>query len=61
MRVYYTTIDVAERLGVSPNTIRKWFATGRLRGVKVGRLVRFTEEAVEDFINEEGQHDGQGE
>lgn len=54
-RKFLSCKDVAERLGVSPNSVRKWRATGRLRGVKVGRLVRFTEEAVEDFISEGGK------
>lgn len=56
-RKFLSCKDVAERLGVSPNSVRKWYATRRLRGVKVGRLVRFTEEAISDFIHEEADND----
>ena len=41
-----TTDDVARLLGCSPAAVRKWRSQGRLRAVKVGRLVRFRGEEV---------------
>jgi excisionase family DNA binding protein len=41
-----TTEDVARLLGCSPAAVRKWRSQGRLKGVKLGRLVRFRSEDV---------------
>src|SRR5262245_4123655 len=32
--------DAAERLGVAPKTVRSWLRTGKVRGVRAGRLWR---------------------
>lgn len=40
------TEDVARVLGCSPAAVRKWRAQGRLRAVKVGRLVRYRGEEI---------------
>lgn len=45
-----TPEEAAERLAVSPKSIREWLRTGRLAGVKVGRLWRIREEALEAFL-----------
>jgi len=47
-----TAQDVAEMLGVSKNTIYNMIKTGGLASYKVGRKVRFTEDAVQGFINQ---------
>ena len=60
------TVDAAaERLGVRPATIRSWILKReKLEVVKVGRLVRITEDSVERFIEKntipprEEKHDG---
>ena len=44
------TADVAERLAVSPATIRKWIFAGRLPTVHVGRAVRVREEDIEALV-----------
>jgi excisionase family DNA binding protein len=36
-----TTEQAARYLSVSPHTIRKWAAQGRLRRVKIGALTRY--------------------
>jgi len=47
-----TPDEVAEKLGVTPHTLAVWRTTGRydLAYVKVGRLVRYREGAVQRFI-----------
>ena len=43
---------VAERLAVSPATVRIWLRKGILKGAKVGggKLWRISETAIEEFI-----------
>src|SRR5262245_39729692 len=36
--------DAAERLGVAPKTIRAWLRTGKVRGIRAGRLWRLRPE-----------------
>jgi excisionase family DNA binding protein len=42
--------DAAALLGCSEAAIRKWLYQRRLRGVRVGRLVRLREEDLAAFI-----------
>lgn len=42
--------EVAERLAVSPATVRKWIFAGRLPTVRLGRAVRVREEDIETLI-----------
>jgi excisionase family DNA binding protein len=45
------TIDeVAAKLKVKPRTVREWLQTGRLRGIRAGRLWRMRAEDVEAFL-----------
>ena len=41
-----TTDEVARLLGCSTGAVRKWRAKGRLRAVKVGKLVRYRGEDI---------------
>ena len=43
---------VAERLAVSPATVRIWLRKGTLKGIKVGggKLWRISESEIEEFI-----------
>jgi excisionase family DNA binding protein len=45
--------EVAEILGVSPQTLATWRATGRydLPFVKIGRLCKYRQEDVQEFID----------
>lgn len=45
-----TPEQAAERLSVSPETIKKWLRAGKLNGVKVSVLWRVREEDLEEFI-----------
>ncbi len=47
-----TPEQAAERLAVSPKTLRDWLRTGELKGVKVGRLWRVRPADLEAFIQE---------
>ena len=42
--------DVADQLGVHPETIRRLIHDGRLDAVRVGRVLRVHRDAVESFL-----------
>ena len=46
----HTVRDVADRIGVHPETIRRLIHEGRLRGVRVGRALRVDDESVEELV-----------
>lgn len=48
--VVYTAKEVAERLAVSEDTIRRKANRGEIRSFRVGSAIRFTEDAVIDYI-----------
>lgn len=45
----------AEHLGCTPETIYKLVADGKLRAIRVGRLVRIPESALAEFISGGGK------
>ncbi|MBX6378522.1 MAG: helix-turn-helix domain-containing protein [Clostridia bacterium] len=45
-----TVEETAERLAVSPRSVRAWLRTGELRGVKVRNLWRVPESAIDEFL-----------
>ena len=46
------TSAIAEQLGMSVSTIRKWVHYGFIPHVKLGRAVRFREKDIETWIEE---------
>jgi len=40
------TRDAARRLRVTPRTIRRWLASGRLTGQRIGRILTVDESAL---------------
>jgi excisionase family DNA binding protein len=42
--------DVADRIGVHPETVRRLIHEGRLRAVRVGRALRVENDALEELI-----------
>ena len=46
-----TPEEAAERLAISPKTIRDWLRSRKLQGVKVGRLWRVRESTVEAIVS----------
>jgi len=46
----YDVNHAAQRLAVSPWTIRAYIRSGKLRPVRIGRLVRLDEKEIADFV-----------
>ena len=46
----YSPDEVAERLGVTGSTVRRWVATGELDGVKVGGLIMISAQSYEALL-----------
>ena len=51
MENYYSAADIADRLGVSTLTVRRWIESGKLRAVKVARNVRVPESALRALLD----------
>lgn len=51
--------EVADHFQVSTHTVYRWVEQGRLRPVRVGSLIRFSEASISDFLerseNERGR------
>lgn len=47
-----TVNEAAERLALSPDTIRKWLRSGQIEGVKISRIWRVYENDIEEIIKE---------
>jgi len=45
------TDEAAKLLGIKPWTLRAWVSEKRVPYVKLGRLVRFDEKMLEEWIN----------
>ena len=46
----YSVKDAGKLLAVSPWTVRAYIRLGKLRAVRIGRLVRLAENDLEQFI-----------
>lgn len=46
-----STSTLSKRLDISENTIRWWVATGKVPYVKLGKLVRFNVQKIQQFID----------
>ena len=44
--IFLTYIDLSERWKVPINTLRMWVMEGKLKPIKLGRLVRFLESYI---------------
>lgn len=51
MNKLLTPEEAAERLAVSPKSVRKWLAQGKLKGARAGRLWRIREQDLEAFLD----------
>lgn len=49
-KALYSVKEVASRLGVHPETIRRLIHDGRLEAVRIGRVLRVEGEAVDQFL-----------
>jgi len=50
--------EVAKLLRISKRTLLREVEAGKLEAFKVGKSLRFTREAVEDYINKQKVHPG---
>lgn len=48
---HYTVDQVAERVAVNPETVRREVSKGRLRCIRFGRHMRFSESAVKEWLD----------
>ncbi len=46
-----TTAEVAGMLKVNAETIRRWHRAGKLRGIRIGKAIRFEQASVEVWLN----------
>lgn len=46
----YTTEQVAQMLQIHPLTVLKYFKSGKLKGIKLGRVYRVRESDLKQFI-----------
>ncbi len=53
---HYTAQQVAERVSVHPETVRREASKGCLRFIRIGRDLRFSESAVKEWL--ESKRDG---
>lgn len=49
---FYTIKEVAELLKVSDGGVRKWLKSGKLKGIKLGRIWRIKKSDLDEFVNE---------
>lgn len=49
---YYSVKEIANKVGVHPNTVRNWIESGELKAYKLGRVLRIKKEDFEDFAKE---------
>ncbi|KKK46851.1 hypothetical protein LCGC14_3161080 [marine sediment metagenome] len=45
-----TIKEVAEKFGVHEQTVYRWVYSGKLKAIKVGGLLRVTEEQLKEFV-----------
>jgi excisionase family DNA binding protein len=49
---FYTILETAQVLQVTPQTIRSYIKKGRLRGQRIGRPILITENNLREFLKE---------
>jgi excisionase family DNA binding protein len=49
--ILYTTKEVAEKLEVTPLTLRKYINQGRIKGQKVGQRFFISQDNLNEFFN----------
>lgn len=47
---YYSVIELAELLNVTPQTIRKYIKEGKLEGLRIGRPTLIPERSLRNFL-----------
>jgi excisionase family DNA binding protein len=49
----YTTEQVAQLLQIHPLTVLKYINSGKLRAIKLGRVYRIRESALQKFLDQD--------
>jgi len=49
---YYTVDEVADKLKVSPRTVLELKRAGKIKAVKIGRELRFSETSLKSYLGE---------
>jgi len=49
----YSVKDLCKSLGVNARTVREWFKSGKIKGVKIGTEWHITEENLGKYLNAE--------
>ena len=47
----YTIKEIAEKYKVTTTTVYRWIHTGKLQSIKLGDVVRVTDEQLNEFVN----------
>ena len=50
---YLTPQEVADKLVIKNRTVLEWLRTGKLKGVKAGKVWRIRESDLEEFLHRE--------
>lgn len=53
---FYTVAELADVLGVTAQTIRKYMKEGKLKGRRIGRPFYSTEEEVREFLESQQEN-----
>lgn len=57
--VTYTVKDLQRILKVSKNTAYELCASGEIKSIRVGKSIRVTQTALDDYLNQNGDTNGQ--
>ena len=47
---FYTVQEIAEKLSITPQTVRAYIKQDRLRGNRVGRPILISEDSLKEFL-----------
>ena len=47
---FYTVVEIAQLLDITPQTVRAYIKEGRLKGKRIGRPILITQESLSAFL-----------
>lgn len=50
---YYSTAEIEKILGISKWTLREWLKAGKIKGTKIGKQWRVSQESLQAFLQEQ--------
>ncbi|GGA57868.1 hypothetical protein GCM10007416_33830 [Kroppenstedtia guangzhouensis] len=53
--IVYTPEEVAEKLKIKTETVRRYLRTGKLKGAKLGKHWRVSEKQLEEFFEKQSE------